>query len=245
MADGVACLVTGVGQPVTVFLPGLGGAAHHLRPLGSGVPGTRVFCELSGDAAPDDYPALAKAFRTVADEHHAEQAFGVSLGAGALLRLLSETPARLARVVLFLPSAFTSVPADRLEQLATTVALAEAGEIDELATVLGEELPVTVRDTRPALEASRSRAERLARPEGLRLLKSLASGRPPVEASLAQVTAQVLVIAAAGDHVHPVGVAEQITAAIPYGRLEVFPTAAPLWDSRRELRALVAGFLSV
>ena len=53
------------------------------------------------------------------------------------------------------------------------------------------------------------RAERLARPEGLRLLKNLVFGPPPVEASVAEVTTEVLVVTATGDDVHPVDVAEE------------------------------------
>jgi 3-oxoadipate enol-lactonase len=241
---GVACLVNGTGRPVTVFLPGLGGSIDHLRPLGGGVAGTRVFCELSGDDAPDDFAGLARTFRTVADRFDADRALGVSLGAGALLRILSETPTRFARVVLYLPSALAAVTARRREQLAAMVAMAEMGDVHALSVLLGEELPVAVRATRPAVDASKIRAERLASPEGLRLLNNLAAGAAPVDGPLDAVTAQVLVIGAAGDDVHPVGVAEEIAAALPYARLHVFETPAPLWHARAELRALVSGWLS-
>ena len=239
----MTCLANGAGGPVTVFLPGLGGSIDHLRPLGSGVPGTRVFCELSGDDAPDDFAGLARTFRTVADRFDADRALGVSLGAGALLRILSETPTRFGRAVLYLPSALAAVTARRRAQLSAMVVLAEAGDVHALGVLLGEELPVAVRASRPAMESSRARAERLSSPEGLRLLNSLAAGAAPVDGPLREVTTQVLVIAAAGDDVHPVGVAEEITAALPYARLHVFGTPAPLWHSRAELRALVSGFL--
>ena len=242
--EGVTCLAIGTGRPVTVFLPGLGGSIDHLRPLGGGVPGTRVFCELSGDNASSDFAGLARTFRTVADRVGADRALGVSLGAGALLRILSETPTRFDKAVLYLPSALSAVTARRREQLAAMVALAEAGDVHALGVLLGEELPMAVRATRPAVDSSRVRAERLASPEGLRLLNNLAAGAAPVQGSLDEVTAQVLVIAAAGDDVHPVGVAEEIAAALPYARLHVFDTPAPLWHARAELRALVSGWLS-
>ncbi|BEP12720.1 hypothetical protein acdb102_10310 [Acidothermaceae bacterium B102] len=225
-------------------MPGLGGSIDHLRPLGSGVPGTRVFCELVGEEAPDDFAGLARTFRTVADRFDADRALGVSLGAGALLRILSETPTRFARVVLYLPSALATVTARRREQLAAMVAMAEMGDIHALSVLLGEELPVAVRASRPAVDASQTRAGRLASPEGLRLLNNLAAGAAPVEGPLDAVTAQVLVIAAAGDDVHPVGVAEEIAAALPYAQLHVFETPAPLWHARAELRALISGWLS-
>jgi 3-oxoadipate enol-lactonase len=244
--QGVGCLVNGSGSPVTLFLPGLGGPIGQLRPLGGGVAGTRVFCELSADG-PDDFPGMAAAFRTVADRFGADCALGVSLGAGALLRLLTETPDRFARVVLYTPSASEVVPPARLDQLAAMLRLAEVGDAEGVADLLVAELPREVRGTRAALDSCAARAERLLRPEGLRLVKNLAAGAAPVSslAALAEVTARTLVVAAAGDPVHPVGVAEQIAAALPYAELVVFDSPGPPWSSRRELRALLSGFLAL
>ena len=243
--DGVGWLVNGSGSPVTLFLPGLGGALSHLRPLGGGVPGTRVFCELEGLAAPDDYAGLASTCLAAADAAGADRVLGVSLGAGALLRVLAQAPSRFDRVVLFQPSAFDAAPPERLADLLVYHRLGETGEIDQLAALLNDELPVDVRDARQSWEASRTRAERLARPEGLRLLKNLASGEPPLAdpTQLGAVTAEVLVVAARDDEVHPVDVAEQIAAAVPYGEVVVFDHPAPLWHARKELRALLSGFL--
>jgi 3-oxoadipate enol-lactonase len=241
---GLTLLVTGSGSPVTVFVPGLGGAIPHLRPLGGGVPGTRVFCEVHGDEAPDDYTGLAAAVRTVADRFAAKRALGVSLGAGVLLRLMAETPDRFSRVVIYQPSALDVAELARLEQLAELIRL--SGDVGAMAALLNDELPVDVRGARQSREASAVRAERLARPEGLRLLKNLTTGEPPVAdpGRLSAATAQVLVIAAQGDPVHPVGVAEAIAAAFPYGQLRVFDQPAPLWHARAELRALISGFLA-
>jgi hypothetical protein len=43
--------------------------------------------------------------------------------------------------------------------------------------------------------------------------------------------------------VHPVPVAEEIAAALPRGTLRVFDGDGALWGHRRELRALISGFL--
>jgi pimeloyl-ACP methyl ester carboxylesterase len=243
--EGIGWLVNGTGAPVTLFLPGLGGALSHLRPLGGGVPGTRVFCELEGLAAPDDYSGLASTFLAAADAAGADQVLGVSLGAGALLRLLAQAPERFARVVIFQPSAFDVAPPERLADLRAYHRLGEAGEVDLLAGLLNDELPADVREARQSWESSRTRAERLSRSEGLRLLKNLAAGEPPLAdpSRLQAVTAKVLVVAARDDDVHPVDVAERIAAALPYGELAVFDHPAPLWHARKELRALLSGFL--
>jgi pimeloyl-ACP methyl ester carboxylesterase len=243
--EGIGWLVNGAGRPVTLFVPGLGGALSHLRPLGGGVPGTRVFCELEGLAAPDDYAGLAATFLRAADAAGADRVLGVSLGAGALLRLLARAPRRFERVVIFQPSAFDVAPPERLADLLVYHRLAESGELDALTGLLNDELPADVRGARQSWDASRTRAERLARPEGLRLLKNLAGGEPPLAdpSLLRAVTAKVLVVAARDDEVHPVGVAERIAAALPYGELAVFDHPAPLWHARKELRALLSGFL--
>jgi pimeloyl-ACP methyl ester carboxylesterase len=257
---GISWLVNGSGAPVTVFLPGLGGALAHLRPLGGGVPGTRVFCEVAGDPAPDDpapddrapddyapddYASLAQAAGSAVRACGADRALGVSLGAGALLRLMSTEPDVLARAVLYQPSALDVAPADRLAELETFLALAAAGEIAALAALLADELPGDLRATRPALDAARARAQRLARPEGLRLLKNLATGEPPVPdpRRLAAVRTEVLVVTGRDDPVHPAAVAEQIAGVLPRATLKVFDTPAPLVHARSELRALLSAFL--
>lgn len=243
--EGIGWLVNGAGSPVTLFLPGLGGALSHLRPLGGAVPGTRVFCELDGLDAPDDYSGLASTFLRAADAAGADQVLAVSLGAGAVLRLLAEAPGRFSRVVLFQPSAFDVAPPARLADMAAYHQLAEAGEVDVLAGLLNDEMPADVRGARQSWESSRTRAERLCRPEGLRLLKNLSAGEPPLDdpGRLQAVTATVLVVAARDDEVHPVDVAERIAGTLPYGELAVFDHPAPLWHSRQELRALLSGFL--
>ncbi|MGH3716985.1 MAG: alpha/beta fold hydrolase, partial [Micromonosporaceae bacterium] len=88
-------LVTGSGDPVTVFAHGLAGGIPDTRPLGSGVPGTKVFLHMRGHGGsspltPDwQYADLAGDVAAVADATGATQALGVSLGAGALCRLLA------------------------------------------------------------------------------------------------------------------------------------------------------------
>ncbi len=108
-------VVTGTGDPVTVFAPGLAQSIADTRPFGSGVEGTRVFVDLRGHGGstgpPSDdgwtYEGLGDDVRRVADETSATRALGVSLGAGALLRLLAQTPDRFERVVLALPGPVT------------------------------------------------------------------------------------------------------------------------------------------
>ena len=97
-------LVTGVGDPVTVFAHGLGGDIAGTRPLGSAVTGRRVFFHFRGHGRSDAPPGpwsfadLADDLRAVADRAGATRALGVSMGAGALCRLLASTPERFERI---------------------------------------------------------------------------------------------------------------------------------------------------
>src|SRR6185369_7615621 len=103
-------LVTGEGQPTTAFAHGIAGGIADTRPLGSGVSGRKVFFQFRGHGrsdAPADgfsYADLAADLRAVSDEFGATRALGVSLGAGALCRLLAQTPDRFERVVFYLPA---------------------------------------------------------------------------------------------------------------------------------------------
>jgi pimeloyl-ACP methyl ester carboxylesterase len=104
-------ITTGSGTPSTVFAHGVTGSIGSTRPFGSGVEGSRTFFHFRGYGAsapavePLTYEALAADLRAVADHVGATRAFGVSMGAGALCRLLASTPLRFERLVLALPAA--------------------------------------------------------------------------------------------------------------------------------------------
>jgi len=106
-------LVAGVGapEPVTVFAHGLGGDIATTRPLGSGVPGRKVFFHFRGHGRSPvpptvwSYADLAGDLAAVADHVGATRALGASLGAGALCALLAQRPDRFARTVFYLPAA--------------------------------------------------------------------------------------------------------------------------------------------
>jgi pimeloyl-ACP methyl ester carboxylesterase len=110
-------LVAGVGPavPVTVFAHGRGSSIAETRPLGSGVPGRKVFFHFRGygrsSPAPDPWHP-ADDLRVVADHVGGTRAVGASLGAAAVCLLLAEQPDRFSRVVLYLPAVLPPVPPD-------------------------------------------------------------------------------------------------------------------------------------
>ncbi len=133
--DGIIELITtGSGLPATVFAHGATGSIWTTRPFGSGVRGSRTFFHFRGYGAsgpvakPLTYAALESDLRAVADHVGATQALGVSMGAGAMCRLLARSPLRFERLVFALPAALdrprTDEALDGLE-LRTSVPLTD------------------------------------------------------------------------------------------------------------------------
>ena len=250
------CLATGTGEPVTVFAHGLAGGIADTRPLGSGVNGRKVFFHFRGHgqsaASPGrwTYSDLARDLRAVADLYGATRALGVSLGAGALCRLLADNPGRFDRVVCYLPAALDDArPAaavtaakERFEALLEAV---QAGDSAAVAEVIAQEAPAPVRNTPAAWAYVRQRLDQLMRDGLAEGLADLPEQVPvPDVAPLAEVRAPAMVIGCRGDEVHPVEVAERLAAALPSATLHVYDRPGVLWTERADLRERIASFLN-
>lgn len=245
-------LVTGGGDPTTVFAHGLASGISTTRPFGSGVTGRKVFFQFRGHGRSDapagrwSYADLARDLRAVADLSQATQALGVSLGAGALCRILWESPERFDRVVFFLPSVLDeprpTTAKDRLAELLDSVAEGDAGAVAEAVAV---ELPPAIRDTPVGWAFLRQRVDQLLR-DGLALGLAALPTQVAVRdrSALGAVTAPALVIACAGDDRHPVGVAETLAGTLPNATLHVYDRPGVLWNHRADLRDRIAGFLN-
>jgi 3-oxoadipate enol-lactonase len=245
-------LVTGVGEPVTVFAHGLGGDISGTRPLGSAVLGRRVFFHFRGHGRSDAPPGpwsfadLADDLRGVADRASATRAVGVSMGSGALCRLLASTPDRFERVVLYLPAPLNGVrppaAAARLERLLAAI---KTGEAAAVAEAVEPELPPSVRNTPTGWSYLRQRVEQLLEdglaPELDTLWRAPAV---PDESVLGGFRGRALVIGCVGDEVHPVAVAERLAGLLPAAQLHVYDRPAVLWTNRRELRDRISTFLN-
>ncbi|MGW4497332.1 alpha/beta fold hydrolase [Micromonospora sp. NPDC004336] len=249
---GLEQLVTGVGDPVTVFAHGLGNGIATTRPFGSGVTGRKLFFQFRGhgrsDAPPGpwSYLDLARDLRAVADLGGATRAFGASLGAGALCRLLAESPERFERLVFFLPAVLDQprgeVARARLTALFDAV---ESGDASAVADVVQAELPPAVRNTPAGWAYLRQRLDQLLRDGLAPGLASLPEQAPLRDAtSLAAVTAPALVIGCVGDDLHPAEVAEQLAAALPRATLHVYDRPGVLWSDRADLRGRISDFLN-
>ena len=245
-------LVTGAGDPVTVFAHGLAAGIATTRPFGSGVEGRRIFFQFRGHGrsdAPDgpwSYADLARDLRAVADLGGATRAFGVSLGAAALCRILAESPGRFERVVFFLPGVLDErrppVANERLDNLLAAIAGRDASAVAEQVAV---ELPPAVRNTPAGWAYLRQRLDQLMRDGLAPALATLPDQVAIRDASvLAGVTAEALVIGCLGDDLHPVQVAERLAEALPRAALHVYDRPGVLWTDRADLRRRVADFFN-
>jgi pimeloyl-ACP methyl ester carboxylesterase len=246
------CLTTGSGRPVTVFAHGLAGGIAETRPLGSGVSGRRVFFQFRGhgrSAAPPGrwtYLDLARDLRAIADLHGATRALGVSLGAGALCRLLADNPNRFEKVVFFLPAVLDQLrPRAAAQRLTNLLAAVEAEDAAAVADVIALEAPPQMRNTPAVWSYLRQRVEQLMR-DGLAEGVAELPGQVALtdRAALGEVTASALVLACRGDELHPVEVAEDLAAALPGATLHVYDRPGVLWTDRADLRERIAGFLN-
>jgi 3-oxoadipate enol-lactonase len=219
----------GSGGRVTLVVPGLAATPGEARIPASGLPGTRVVVTLPshGDEpdAPEgywQYDTIAKDVLRAADETKAQGAIGVSLGAGALTRIVAEHPDRFDRLALLLP------------------AVLDEPRAAEVRAQLRRTDPADIARTLPAgyalgdyVEARSKALERLQQ-----AIEQLSATYPIADRrALAQVTAKVLIIAATGDPLHPTHVAEQTAAAFRDAELIVFDSPAPMITHRAELRA--------
>ncbi|MEH0983806.1 alpha/beta fold hydrolase [Micromonospora sp. CPCC 205556] len=245
-------LVTGAGDPVTVFAHGLGNGIATTRPFGSAVAGRKIFFQFRGhgrsDAPPGpwSYLDLARDLRAVADLGGASRAFGASLGAGALCRLLADSPDRFGKLVFFLPAALDAPrgPVAR-QRLTDLLAAVDAGDASAVADVVSLELPPSVRNTPAGWAYLRQRLDQLLRDGLAPGLADLPEQAPLSDASaLAAVTAPALVIGCVGDDLHPAQVAEELAAALPRATLHLYDRPGVLWSERADLRDRISTFLN-
>ena len=246
---GVAALVTGAGVPVTVAAHGLGASVAETRPLLSGVAGTRVFYAARGHTgdlpAPFTYADLGDDLLSVADEHEATRALGVSMGAGALLSVLARRPDRFEKVVLFLPGAVDRPRTDdAVRRFDALVGALNSRDLSGVRAFVTDEVPADLRDRAAGYIDTRSRF--LLDSPGVAVgVASLPAVTPvPDRSALAGVSAEVLLLAQEDDPLHPAQVARDLAAVLPKARLTVFERPGVVFRERRRLRELITDFLN-
>ena len=253
--DGVklAVEVSGEGDPVSVFGHGLTGSRADFRVITEVLPGTKILFDFRGHGESDLPPAgsystehFARDLDAVARDHAATCAGGISLGVGAILRLLSRDPHRFEKLVLIQPARLDrSTEAHRrmfrlagvLERLPLDRAVEEILEAEAAEGAF--DAWQGQRDIRRAMLMS-------MHPESIPHAIRECIDDPPLldGTSLASVTAPALVIAHEGDPVHDAAVARDLADALPNAELAVFPSYRELLENVPALVQRVAALLT-
>ncbi len=246
---GVEYFVVGNGGPVTLFAHGIGGSISETRPLATELAGTRVFLHFRGHqgSAPIpegwDYPSLAEDIRAVADEVGATRAAGISMGAGALLRVVAEDANRFERLAFIMPAALTQARGDgaieRLHRMSDAVHAADEALLTELIL---QDVPAHLRSTRaPQLLAARRARDLLM----IEPAHAKADVRPIEDlADLIHVHAPTLVLSQRDDSLHPAEIAQTLANWLPNSELVELAPGGVFWTEHTTARYLIAEHLT-
>lgn len=250
-------LIRGTGTPTTLYAHGFGGGIADTRPFARGIGGTNAFLQFPGHGGRPSsgpqwtYAGLADELEAALRETAATRALGVSMGSGALLRLLAERRVELERAVIVLPPALdvpavTDPDADTpvARRLARLRGAVEHGDHEAAAAALADDLPASVQQIPEARAWFAQRARALVetdQSDGLSLIT-----QAPVRdaAALAGVETPVLVLTHEDDPAHPVTAAEQVAGALPNAELVVLPAGSILWLGRAAVEETLRGFLA-
>jgi 3-oxoadipate enol-lactonase len=184
---------------------------------------------------------LARDVRSVADAYGATCAFGTSMGAGAITRLLGHVPDRFERIVFLLPAAL-DVPFADVSEFDRTAELLETLDKDDAL----ERIVDGQRASEPWMRDLAMLMWQDADPTGVaRALREVVRDVAIDDRErLGAVTAPVLIICQERDPLHPIAVGEALAGAFPNADLVVYPSADALFAAIPELIQRVGAFLS-
>ena len=248
LVDGVEYTVLGSGGPVTLFAHGLGGGRSETRPLAGRVTGTRVLLSFRGHGGSDaldggwDYDVLADDIRTVADHVGATSCVGLSLGGGALLRVLRDEPDRFERLAFVLPAALDSTRGDgATERLRSLGHAIDRGDADEATALLMAEVPAALRTRRGVeLLLRRRAADLVTRPAPV----PRGEDRPLSDRSvLDRISAPTLVVGQEADPLHPIALARELSSLLPDATLLELPEGGVFWTDAVRVQTALADHL--
>lgn len=241
---GVEYVVYGDGEPVTVFAHGLAGSISEIKPLAMPLAGTRVLFHFRGHGASDalsdgwDYDLLAADLLNVVDAFAASNVCGLSLGSGAILRVLASDPQRFDRLGFVMPAILDSPRTDaaigRLERLGAAI---ESGDRAAITGLLFEEVP------------SHLHADRVTQILLARRASELLALTPPAprgvdvpitdRSELRKVIAPAVVISQRDDRLHPVSIAAQLANALGNAELTELEPGGVFWTQLDQTRDLL------
>jgi 3-oxoadipate enol-lactonase len=252
--DGVklAVEVSGEGKPISIFGHGLTGSRGDFRLITQFLPGTKVLFDFRGHGESDlpgagSYSTdhFASDLDAVARDHGATCAGGISLGVGAVLRLLCRDPDRFDKLIFIQPARLDRSNeahrrlfrlADVLERLPFDLA------VDE---IIDAEAAEGAFDEWPGQRELRRTTLKSMHPDSIPHAIRECIDDPPVTdgRSLRPVLAPAIVIAHEGDPIHDASVARELAEALPNAELALFSNYHELLEETPALVQRVAKLL--
>ena len=223
--------VVGEGSPVTVMGHGLTSTYRDFEIFAPFLPGTKVMFDFRGHGdsecpPPGSYTTehFAQDLNAVAKEYEATCAAGVSLGSGAIMRILATEPDRFDKLIFLLPGRVPVRQAvkDRLFHLA---GLLETHTVEETADiVVAEEEAAGAFDQFPASKQFRRDALLRLNREGIpNAIRECIDDPPVTDPDLVRrCHAPTLVIAQDNDLLHDADIARELAGLLPNCELHVF-----------------------
>ena len=244
--------VEGEGEPVSVLAHGLTSSCLELAQLTPFIPGTKVrFCFRGHghSSSPEHgyrFEDFARDVRAVADAYGADVAFGTSLGAGAIGRLLTDgDPNRFKKLIFLLPAGLDR-PFRYKERMLRMAELVD-GKTPEKAieAVLSDPTRVANYEQMPWLREFDHRLLEGINPVGVpRAIREIINDWPLRDREDARrVTAPTLIISREGDVIHPAKVGRILAEIMPNAELMMFPDAQSMYEAIPTIVARVSEFL--
>jgi 3-oxoadipate enol-lactonase len=223
--------VVGQGEPVTVMGHGLTSTYRDFEIFAPFLPGTKVMfdfrghgdseCPPSGSYTTEDF---AQDLNAVAKEYEATCAAGVSLGAGAIMRLLATEPHRFEKMILLLPGRVPVHPEVK-ERLFHLAELLERYSVEETAGIIvDEEEAAGAYDNFPASKQFRHDALLRMNRSGIpNAIRECIDDPPVTDPDLVRrCHAPTLIIAQENDLLHDADIARRLASLLPNADLHVF-----------------------
>jgi 3-oxoadipate enol-lactonase len=244
--------VDGDGEPVTVLAHGLTNSCRELAMFTPMVPGTKIrFCfrghgHSSSPERGYRFTDFARDVEAVADAHDARIAFGTSLGAGAISRLVADRPDRFEKLIFLLPAGL-DLPFQYKERMRRTAHLVEGKSPEEaIEAVLGDPERVAGYLQYPWLRDFDREMLRHLNPVGVpRAIREVIEDWPLRDRNdMRKVTAPTLLICRRGDPIHPAIVGEILVEIMPNAELMMFEDGNSIYQAIPDIVARVARFVS-
>jgi 3-oxoadipate enol-lactonase len=249
----LAVEVSGQGEPVSVFGHGLTGSRADLRLITQFLPGTKVLFDFRGHGESElpgagSYSTghFASDLDAVARDHRATCAGGVSLGTGAVLRLLAVDPKRFDKLIFIHPARLdrSNEAHRRMFRLARVLETLQFE--DAVEEILRAEAAEGAFDEWPGRRDLRRATLLSMHAQSIPHAIRECIDDPPVPDGevLRSVTAPALVIAHEGDQVHAATVARDLAEALPNAELAIYPSYRELIENTPELVQRVGALLT-